>query len=163
MKKGEARLLSELFKDSKRSDRELAKVLKVSQPTVTRTRHKLEKEGLVRQYTIIPDFVRMGFKILAISCFKSRLNKESAEYERVAAISKPNVVYAAECSGMGMNAVVVSLHKSYFDYVDFARELRSEVGDDLEKSDSFIVGLEGLVFKPFDLKYLAEALDTQGV
>jgi len=35
------RLLLELLKDSKRSDRELAKVLGVSQPTVSRTRSRL--------------------------------------------------------------------------------------------------------------------------
>jgi len=37
------KLLRELLKNSKRSDRDLAKILKVSQPTITRTRHKLEK------------------------------------------------------------------------------------------------------------------------
>ncbi|MDH5391251.1 MAG: helix-turn-helix domain-containing protein, partial [Candidatus Bathyarchaeota archaeon] len=38
-------LLLELLKDSKRSDREIAKVLGVSQPTVSRMRWRLEEEG----------------------------------------------------------------------------------------------------------------------
>ena len=41
MKKRMMSLLLELLKDSKRSDRELAKVLGVSQPTVTRMRQRL--------------------------------------------------------------------------------------------------------------------------
>ena len=60
------RLLRELLKNSKRSDRELAKVLGVSQPTITRIRHKLEQEGVIRDYTIIPDFKKLGFEIMAI-------------------------------------------------------------------------------------------------
>ena len=47
------RLLSELIRDSRRSDRELAKVLHVSQPTVTRRRALVEKE-LIDGYTAIP-------------------------------------------------------------------------------------------------------------
>ncbi|NIO38282.1 winged helix-turn-helix transcriptional regulator, partial [Candidatus Bathyarchaeota archaeon] len=45
-------LLRELLKNSKRSDRELAKILGVSQPTVTRTRNRLEKNGMIQDYTI---------------------------------------------------------------------------------------------------------------
>ena len=40
------KLLLELVKNSKRSDRDLAKALDVSQPTVTRMRKKLEKEAV---------------------------------------------------------------------------------------------------------------------
>ena len=43
MKDFELKLISELMKNSRRSDRELAKILQVSQPTVTRVRTKLEK------------------------------------------------------------------------------------------------------------------------
>ena len=159
MRKGEARLLSELLKDSKRSDRELGRLLKLSQPTITRTRHKLEKEGWVQQYTVVPNFVKLGFEILAISCFKSKLNKESIENSGRLTVSKPNVVFAAECNGMKMNVVVISLHKEYSDYVEFVREVRSEFGADLNRADSLIVSLEGLVFKPLGFKCLAETLE----
>ena len=46
MKDRMMKVLLELLKDSKRSDRELAKVLGVSQPTVSRTRWRLVKEGI---------------------------------------------------------------------------------------------------------------------
>lgn len=159
MKKIEVGLLSELLRDSKRSDRDLAKLLKVSQPTITRVRHKLVKDGLIRQFTIVPDFAKLGFEIFAISCFKSKVKEESAEKARKVTMSKPNIVLAAECDGMGMNVVLVSLHKNYSDYVNFMRELRLEGGTDMESSSSLIVSLNGTVVKPFSLKYLAETFE----
>jgi DNA-binding Lrp family transcriptional regulator len=159
MKNIEVGLLSELLRDSKRSDRDLAKLLKVSQPTITRVRHRLVKDGLIRQFTIIPDFAKLGFEIFAISCFKSKVKEESTEKARKVTMSKPNIVLAAECDGMGMNVVLVSLHKNYSDYVNFMRELRLEGGTDLENSSSLIVSLNGTVVKPFSLKYLAETLE----
>ena len=156
------RLFCELLKDSKRSDRELAKLLGVSQPTVTRTRHKLVREGWVRQFTVVPDFLKMGFTILAISCFQSQLNNGVGEGAGMRALSKPNVVYAAECHCMGMNAVVFSLHKSYSDYVKFLREFRAENGADLRKEESLIISLEGSAIKSFGFKHLAEAMQEEG-
>jgi len=55
MKEHYMKLLSELIKGSSRSDRELARVIGTSQPTVTRARAKLEKEGFIEEYTIIPN------------------------------------------------------------------------------------------------------------
>jgi len=119
--------------------------------------------GWVRQFTVVPGFVKLGFRILVFSFFSSRLNKESSENGGLVVLSKPNVVFAAECNGMGMSGVVVSLHKSYSDYVDFVRELRSEGGDGLKMADSLIISLEGSVIKPFDLKNLAETLHKEDV
>jgi len=70
VKKVERRILSELMKNSRRSDRELAKVIGSSQPTVTRARNRLEKEGYIQEYTIMPDFLKLGYEILAVTLFK---------------------------------------------------------------------------------------------
>ena len=96
------------------------------------------------------------------SFFRSRLDKESGENGGLMALSKPNVVFAAACNGVGMSGVVFSLHKCYSDYVDFVRELRSEGGDGLKMADSLIISLEGSVIKPFDLKHLARTLHEKG-
>lgn len=60
-------LLHELIKGSRRSDRELAKVLKISQPTITRKRTRLESEGYINEYTVIPNLVKMGYEIIAFT------------------------------------------------------------------------------------------------
>lgn len=89
------------------------------------------------------------------------MNKELGENSWSALLSKPNVVFAAECNGMGMNGVVVSLHRSYSDYVDFVKKLRLEGGDGLKMADSLIVSLEGSVQKSFDLTNLAQTLNEK--
>jgi len=43
------RLLFALIKGARRSDRELARTLRISQPTITRKRTQLEKEGYIRE------------------------------------------------------------------------------------------------------------------
>jgi DNA-binding Lrp family transcriptional regulator len=67
MKDLEIRLISELMKNSRRSDRQIAKELGVSQPTVSRTIARLEKECILREYTAIPDFRRLGYNLAAIT------------------------------------------------------------------------------------------------
>ena len=91
------------------------------------------------------------------------LGKDSVENGGLVSLSKPNVVFAAECDGMGMGGVVVSLHRSYSDYVDFVRELRLEGGDGLNLADSLIISLEGSVIKPFNLGDLAKTLQEKSV
>ena len=54
------KLISELMKNSSRSGRELAKVFGVSQSAVFRTIKKLEKEGIIKECTMIPDFGKLG-------------------------------------------------------------------------------------------------------
>jgi DNA-binding Lrp family transcriptional regulator len=49
----ELRLIAELMKNSRRSDRELTKIIGVSQPTVSRTIKRLDKEGYIKEYTAI--------------------------------------------------------------------------------------------------------------
>ena len=157
----ELKVFCELLRDSKQSDRELARVLGVSQPTVTRLRHKLVREGWVRQFTVVPGFLKLGFRILVFSFFRSRLSKGSVDGDASALLSKPEVVFAAECNGMGMDSVVVSLHGSYSDYVDFVRKLQLEGGADVKMADSVIIGLEGSVLRHFTLGELAGTLQEK--
>ena len=55
------KILAELMKNSKASDRNLAKKLGVSQPTVTRRRAALERRRLL-DYTAIPNLKELGMK-----------------------------------------------------------------------------------------------------
>jgi DNA-binding Lrp family transcriptional regulator len=57
--KEEIDFLHELIKGFRRIDRELAKVLKISQPTITRKRTGPESEGYINEYTIIPNLAEV--------------------------------------------------------------------------------------------------------
>ena len=154
------RLLLEYLKDSKRSDREIAKVLDVSQPTVTRRRHRLVKEGWIKGFTVIPDFVKMGYEIMAISLFRSKRGEGIRERATEWTMSKPNIIFASAAQGMGKNAVIISLHESYTDYSNFLEEIMAEGENILESHDTLLISLEGRIVKPFSLKYLGEQEET---
>ena len=154
------KLLRELLKNSKRSDRDLAKTLKVSQPTITRTRHKLEKSGIVQDYTIIPDFKKMGFEILTITFVKMRpeiltpeVLKEAKKYTE----KFPNAIFTATGEGLGMTGVIMSFHKNYTEYHKKVNMLRVDWKEFAEDIQSFIVSIGEEEFKRFSLTYLGNA------
>jgi DNA-binding Lrp family transcriptional regulator len=150
------KLLFELIKNSHRSDRELARVLKVSQPTVTRIRNKLVKQGLIKEFTIIPNLSKLGFEIMAIICVKARSSKELTEKAIKVTMANPNIIFAARADGMGKNAMLISLHKNYSEYSSFIADLMMEHGKDVEDYDTLLISMRGLIVKPFSLKYIGD-------
>jgi DNA-binding Lrp family transcriptional regulator len=156
------KLLFELMKDSHRSDRQIAKSLGVSQPTVTRRRGLLEK-SYIEGYTIIPKFGQIGYEITALTFLKTKLAHFNPE-EKTKALQKmkdwytkqPNVVLVQEGRGMGYDTVCISIHENYTDYVAFVRAQDSELGDLISDSQTFTLDLKPSVrIKPFNFKYLA--------
>lgn len=75
----ELRLIAELMRNSRRSNRKLAKAVGVSQPTVSRIIRKLESNGLVQEYTMIPNLMKLGYEILALIFVK--LNRPLSDVE----------------------------------------------------------------------------------
>ena len=152
-------LLRELLKNSKRSDRDLAEVLGVSQPTITRTRHKLEREGVIQEYTITPDFRKMGFEILALTFVKMHadiLVGETKERTKKFAAEFPNVIFAYSGKGLGMTGVIISLHKNYTEYQKQVNMLRIQLKDVTEQMQTFIVAIGEGEYKRYSLSYLKD-------
>ncbi len=150
-------LLRELLKNSKRSDRQLAKVLKVSQPTVTRARHNLEKSGVIQDYTIVPNFRDIGFEILAITLVKLKprfITPERMKEAEKHAAKFPNAILSSMGEGLGMNGVVISIHKNYTEYNHHLKLLRTDWGNVLSGIQSFIIPFGKGEFKKFSLSYL---------
>ena len=155
------KILFELMKDSHRSDRQLAKSLGVSQPTVTRRRAMLE-ENFIDGYTVIPKFGQIGFEIAALTFLKSKLKFKTGE-EKTEALQKmkdwylkqSNVIMVLDGRGMGWDAVCVSLHKDFADFGEFIRAHDSELSDWVFESQTFLADLKtGTAIKPFHFKYL---------
>jgi len=157
------RLLGELLKNSNRSDRELAKVLGVSQPTVTRKRAIIEK-NFIDGYTVIPKWEKIGFEIVAFTFVKHNIKyykpKEREEtYNKVKEwmMKQPNAIFAIEGQGVGWDGILISFHKNYSDYTEFIKNHNSEFSSLLKDCQSFISNLNPAdVRKPLHLKYLSE-------
>jgi len=159
MKEIERRILRALLKDSKRSDRELAKVLGRSQATITRIRNKLERNGTIQDYTIIPDFRKMGFELLAINLAKIRpelLSPEIKEKAKRFIAQFPNTIYASSGQGMSMNAVDIAFYKNFTEYQQRIHLMRTEWKDFVEDIQSFIVSIGTGEFKRFSLTHLKD-------
>ena len=158
------KLLLELMKGAKRSDTELAKLLDISQPTVTRRRSIIERE-LIDGYTAIPKWEKLGYAILAIIFHKTKpiLGLED-RYEEIYEKGKkwlmeqPNILMGGGCRGMGMDSFIISVHKSYSDFNNFMYDHKRKFGDLIEDVQAVLVDLGGReVLKPLHLKYFAEA------
>jgi DNA-binding Lrp family transcriptional regulator len=163
MREIEWKLLSELMKNSRRSDRDLAKAIGSSQPTVTRARTKLEREGYIREYTMIPDFRRLGYEIMALTFVNTELGftREAIEKTRNAIRKRIrdaplNLIMVERGKGMKYDGVVISLHKTYESFNKLRDRLRQYpfVQYDI---DSFLISLhDENRYLPLTLKILAE-------
>ena len=159
------RIVAELMKNSKLSDRQLARKLGVSQPTITRRRKALENE-VIDNYTLIPKWDKLGFEILAVSFVK--IKPAIATEEKYQAVrergmkwlmKQPNIIMTTASRGMGMDAFNISLHRNYSDYDQWFRSFRLEWGELVDDIQSVIVNLRGEeVVKPLNLRYLAEVI-----
>jgi len=148
LKDTELKILAELLKNSKKSDRELAKIIGVSQPTVTRTRARLEKEGYINEYTILPNFAKIGFNIMALTFVKmkkqpteedtDKLKKYAADFFKKHCFA---IVLAREEMGLGFDNVTISFHKDYDAYLNYLRAVRATPYADMIDFDNFMISL----------------------
>ena len=163
MKDFELRLIAELVRNCKRSDRELAQVLHVSQPTVTRTRTKLEKQGLM-EYGAYPNLAKLGYKIMAVVLGKRDYEKHPEDvFQKAKSFVErhPNMVFVSDGNGLQHDRITISIHKSYSDYSIFMGEMRAEVKD-IMSLESFLIDLTTEnVLRQFSLKTLADDMKSQ--
>jgi DNA-binding Lrp family transcriptional regulator len=169
MKDIELKLISELMRNSRRTDKDLAKAIGVSTQAAYKTRKKLEKEGYFSEYTAIPNFSKAGYHLFALTftSFKKDLSgKDREEARKYAAKQAPiaslNAVLIERGIGMDHDAVLASFHEDYSSYTNFTRGLKSNPYLDSSKLESFLVNLDDDVrYRPFTLSTLAQHMLTQ--
>ncbi len=161
LKNVQFKLVSELMKNSRRSDRELAKAVGVSQPTISRLISKLEGEGYIKEYTMIPDFRKLGYEIMALTFVKLR-HLTSEELEEARKVTKRDmkaapqeIIMSEKGMGQACDGVIISLHKDYSSYLKL-RE-RTKDYDFIESCDSFMISLQnGGHYRPLTLSTIAD-------
>jgi DNA-binding Lrp family transcriptional regulator len=167
LKDVDLRLVSELMKNSRRSDRELAKALHVSQPTVSRRVKQLEKQGLIKEYTMVPDFSMLGFELMALTfiSIKPTLDRaETSEAMRVAQEkmkeSPGNIIMLERGLGLNHTGIIISFHKDYSDYRQFImtfKEAQTTQAYVDENVESFLINLKDKIhYRPLALSALAD-------
>lgn len=155
------KILSELMKNSRISDREVAKKLGISQPTVSRIRSRLSNEGYIKEYTVIPDFTKLGYSIMAFTFPKVKpMPKDELEEARKISLEDmrkgPSEIILFE-RGMGTNfdGVIISLHKDYTSYARLLR--RAKDHPFIESCESLLVDLNDKIhYRPLTLSTFAD-------
>jgi DNA-binding Lrp family transcriptional regulator len=160
----ELKLICELVKNSRKSDRQLAKSIGVSQPTVTRTRTKLERERVI-EYNGIPNLRKLGFEIIAITFanWKRQQYHDTRVQKAKDFIEKhPNIIFVSTGRGFDLDRIAVSVHKSYSDYTKYMQETKIEWAEFMTVTGSFLIALDNdSVLRPISFKYLADCLGNE--
>jgi DNA-binding Lrp family transcriptional regulator len=131
-------VLVEILKNSRKSDRDIAKKLEISQPTVTRIRKKLER-NIIKAYTAIPVFPEIGVELLSFNFGKCSNPKKDTELcLKQMAKANPKILFISSGEGMGKNCLIVAIHRDYRDYVDFINNIRLQCKGIRDAFDSFL-------------------------
>jgi len=170
IKDTEIRLIAELMKNSRRSDRELAKVLGISQPTVSRTIAKLEKQGIIKEYTMIPDFTQLGYNIMAVTFLGKQEEEKTQDSEelRKGVLELENKTPFASLivvNGIGLEKgrMLINLYRDYSGYLEGLKAIRSLPHVEADELESFLVNLnDGRNYRTLTLGETARHLQTFG-
>lgn len=161
-------VLCELMRNSRQSDRAIAEKLEISQPTVTRARATLEKNGYINEYTLVPDFPKIDYEIMAITLVKTKefLTEEERKKRLKVATEwtkqQHNVAFAAGCEGMGKTGVMISFHKTFSDYIEFTRSYVARSSNVLEAHDTVLVNMIGdTIAKNFSFGCLSKDMENK--
>ena len=144
----EVGVVAELMRNSRRSDREIAKAVGVSQPTVSRTIAKLEKKGVIKEYTMIPDFTKLGYNILGATLLGVQ---EPASGEKFQEVRKEDtkIEEMVQCAtllavhGLGgdKNRLFMNFYESYSDYADVMKLTKQIPNANIDSIESLLVDL----------------------
>ncbi len=139
----------------------------MSQPTVGRLKAKLKREGYLLEYTLIPDFEKLGYQIFALTfaSIKQTFSQEQAETARKVAQEQAkgapaNVVLIERGLGLGYTVVIGSFHENYTAYMELLSDLKKSPY--LEANyGSFIIDLKDQIhYRPLTLATIGNHLLT---
>lgn len=137
--KTEKRFLLSLIQNREKNDSDIAKELKMSKGTVSRTRKKLEERGLLAGSSPNLNMEKFGVSFYTLMLFQwnaysdSKLTKKMEEEF----VSTPQTVYFAEGSTPNSKYVAMMGFLDFEDYNNFLEEFRAKYG-------GAVTGLESL-------------------
>jgi len=149
----ERQVLAELIKNCKTSDQEIARRLKTSRPTILKIRNRLEKKEIIKRYTSLIDFEKLGLNLHAVILYRWKDYSKSKELESIIKFitSLPEVILFVKGEGVGSKTdLIISIHEDLKDYEKFIRKLKYRWKDNVENVDTFLSSLDG-IFKNYEL------------
>jgi DNA-binding Lrp family transcriptional regulator len=166
----EIKIIAELMKNCRRSDRELAHAVGTSQPTVSRTIKRLEEEGVIKEYTMIPDFKRLGYQIMGVTFIgkeETMKKEERAELRKAVVEVEKKDPYASLIAvnglGLGKGRMFITLYKNYARYAEAMQTTKNLPHVDAESTESFLVDLNDETnYRLLTLQLVARNIQASG-
>ncbi len=145
-----------------KSDREIAKKLGINNSTLSRRRKKLEEEGYIKEYTLLPDFHKMGLDIIVFSsCSTSDVvPTENSKYVQELVNKIPEMLCLFEDHDVaGTNWFAVTVHRNYDEFVELYKNVMDEITSmhlhvPRVESKRLVFHTNKLYPKPFSLRQL---------
>lgn len=140
LSKNERKIVQAFILHPRASDRVIAALAGVSQPTVSRTRNRLDN-ALV--FFALPEPQAVGLNLAFVGYMNKSTDESMDEWKlRITKLQNDiRVIFAAKVSLNSWSIFVCSLHKDYTDYIDFTNEHQIfSHGSLLLTSDTVIVG-----------------------
>ncbi len=128
------RIISEYLKDARISYREVAKRLQLAVGTVLTRTKKLENDGIIKSYSAILDYDKLGYDIIAISDITVSKGKLTDVENAIAKLSPTCAVY--DVTGEN-DVIIVSKFKNREEMSDFTKKLLSM--SNVERTNSKLV------------------------
>ncbi|MEM1512944.1 MAG: Lrp/AsnC family transcriptional regulator [Candidatus Jordarchaeales archaeon] len=116
------RILSEYLKDARRSSREIAKLIGVSTTTVIARTKRMEKDGIIKGYTVILDHEKLGYDITAITEITVSKGKLLDVEKEVAKIPSTCAVY--DVTGE-VDCIAIAKFRSRKELSEYTKQLLS--------------------------------------
>ena len=116
------KILGELLRDGRQSFREIARNLGIATGTVLTRIKNLERQGVIKGYTVILDHEKLGYEltvVVEITVSKGKLLEVDREIAK-----KPNVCAVYDVTGL-TDAIVVAKFKNREELSRFTKSLLS--------------------------------------
>jgi DNA-binding Lrp family transcriptional regulator len=126
----------------------IAKAIDEPSTTIHYNIKKLEKEGVIKEYTMIPDFRKLGYALMGVTLFslKDTLSEEGEKELRKTAVEveKQNTfgsLIIVRGLGMQKDRMFITLYKDYTDYNRTIQLTKQLANVNIESMESFLVDL----------------------
>ncbi len=124
------KILFALMALSGKSDREIAKVLGISNTSLSRRRRNLEQKGYIKAYTVEPNLSKLGLGVIVVSFASTTDNLSQAQLKEahVLAQKNPEILCLLENQGLeGTNWFAITVHKNYDAFIEFTQKIKDDI------------------------------------
>jgi DNA-binding Lrp family transcriptional regulator len=110
--------------------------------------NKLEKEGVIKEYTIIPDFKKLGYTIMGATLLKVEEGLIKEKFQEIRSAStkieqeaQPASLLAVNAVGGKENRLFIAFYKDYSEYANAVRLARQIPFVNIDSMNSLLVDL----------------------